>query len=149
MSTATAVEGGREAGVPSTAPWGITLLRVVLAVVFLVHGGQKLFVFGFHGVAGFFGQIGVPLPGVSAVVVTLVEFFGGLALLVGLLTRFFALLLAIDMAVALLLVHLKNGFFLPEGFEYVLILLAANLALVLAGAGAWALDQKLNERRPG
>jgi putative oxidoreductase len=126
--------------------WGIAAIRFIVGVVFLVHGSQKLFVFGFGGVAGFFGQAGIPLPAVSAVVVTLVEFLGGLALIVGLFTRWAALLLAINMLVAVLAVHLKAGFFLPHGFEYALTLLFANVGLALAGPGAFAVDNLLGKR---
>lgn len=121
--------------------WGIAALRVGVGVVFLMHGGQKLFVYGFRGTAGFMGQIGIPLPMFAAVVVTLVEFLGGAALVLGFLTRWAALPLAINMLVAILAVHLKGGFFLPAGFEYALTLLAANVALALAGSGRLALDR--------
>jgi len=127
--------------------WGLFVLRIAVAVVFLVHGGQKLFVFGFHGVIGFFTQIGIPAPGLSAPVVTLVEFFGGLALLLGIATRWAAILLAVEMVGAILFVHAKNGFFLPTGFEYAFTLVAANIALALAGPGALALDNFLHRGR--
>ena len=126
--------------------WGLTILRAVVGIVFLIHGGQKLFVFGFHGVAGFMSQIGIPLPAVSAVVVTLVEFLGGAALFLGLFTRWAALLVAIDMVVAILVVHLKGGFFNPQGYEYPLTLLAACVALALVGPGAAPVDGMLRKR---
>jgi len=75
-------------------------LRVVVGVVFLAHGWQSCFTLGFHGVAGFFGGAGIPLPLVSAVIVTLVEFLGGIALIVGFLTRWAAALNGFDMVVA-------------------------------------------------
>lgn len=125
---------------------GITILRVVVGIVFAVHGGQKLFVLHFAGVARNFARMGIPLPDVSAVVVTLVEFLGGLMLVLGLFTAWAALLLAIEMAVAIVTVHLRNGFFLP-GAEYALTLLAANIALALAGPGEAALDQRLKRDR--
>ena len=118
-------------------------MRIIVGAVFAAHGAQKLFVFHFAGVAGFFGHGGIPLPFVSAVIVTLVEFLGGIALILGLLTRLAAGLNAIDMIVAILAVHLKNGFFLPMGFEYALTLLGATLCLVLAGPGAAAVDNLL------
>jgi len=86
----------------NSKPWGLTVLRVVVGAVFLIHGCQKLFIFGFHGVAGFLGPLGVPAPGVAAVVLTLVEFVGGALLVLGLFTRWAAWLLAIDMVVAIL-----------------------------------------------
>jgi len=75
-------------------PWGLTVLRVVVGAVFLMHVCQKLFVFGFHGVAGFLGPLRVPAPAVFAVVLTLVEFVGGALLILGLFTRWAAWLLA-------------------------------------------------------
>ncbi len=120
--------------------WGIAILRVIVGIVFLMHGSQKLFTFGFHGVAGMFGHMGIPLPAVAAVVVTLVEFLGGLALIAGLATRVAAALLAIDMAGAILFVHAKNGFFSPMGYEFPLTLLASCVCLMLAGGGACSVE---------
>jgi putative oxidoreductase len=130
----------------SNLSWGITVLRVVVGIVFLAHGWQKLFQLGFHGVAGFFGGAGIPLPFVSAVIVTLVEFAGGIALILGFLTRFAAALNGFDMIVAILVVHLKNGFMKPGGFEHPLTLLAACVALVMVGPGAVSVDGALAKR---
>jgi len=123
--------------------WGTAVLRVVVGVVFVVHGGQKLFAWGFGGVAAFMTQVGIPAPMLAAVVVAVVEFLGGLALLLGLFTRWAAVLLAVDMLVAIIAVHLKAGFFLPNGYEFALTLLAANVALALQGAGEAALERVL------
>jgi putative oxidoreductase len=127
---------------------GIAALRMMVGIVFLAHGCQKLFVYHFSGVAAMLGSFGIPLPHLSAVVVTLVEALGGLALFLGLATRWAALLLAIDMAVAVFGVHLKNGFFLPTGFEYALTLLVANAALMMAGPGTCALDNLICKKKP-
>ena len=127
--------------------WGITILRFVVGIVFLAHGGQKLFVWGFGNVAGFMGKIGIPAPMLAAVVVTMVEFFGGLALVLGLFTRWAAALLALDMLVAIITVHLTGGFFLPAGAEFALTLFAANAALVLLGSGEGSVDHLLQARR--
>lgn len=126
---------------------GIAILRVIVGIVFVSHGGQKLFVYHFAGVARNFAALGIPAPEVAAVAVTLVEFLGGLMLILGLFTRWAALLLAVDMTVALVAAHIKHGFWLPYGIEYPLILLAVNIALALSGPGAAALDQKLNRNR--
>jgi putative oxidoreductase len=112
----------------------------MVGMVFLTHGLQKLLIFGIHGTAGFFAHAGLPMPMVSAVLSTGAETLGGLALILGLFTRPAAAVLAFNMAVAFFAVHLKNGFFLPTGFEYALTMLVANIALVLTGAGAFALD---------
>ncbi len=126
---------------------GIAILRVTVGLIFVIHGLQKLFVVRFSGVAQMLAGLGVPLPDLAAVALTLVEFLGGLLLMGGLFTRGAAVLLAIDMAVALIAVHLRNGFFLPGGFEYVLTLLAANIALALSGPGAYALDRLVRRDR--
>src|SRR5689334_2520086 len=125
----------------------LLLLRLIVGVVFLVHGGQKLFVFGFGGVTGFFAQSGIFLPGITGPLVTLVEFFGGIALIVGLLTRLAAFGLAIDMLGAILFVHGRNGFMLPTGYEYALTLCVLCIALIIAGAGRYSADAAIVARR--
>jgi putative oxidoreductase len=149
MSAITSALGiSKTAGVEKTdtQAWGIALIRAIVGIVFLLHGGQKLFVYGVHNVAGMMGNLGIPLPSLAAGVVTWVEFLGGAALLLGLFTRVAALLLALDMVVALLKVHLKGGFFLPMGFEYALTLLVANVALAIAGPGATAVEKLFSKR---
>lgn len=119
---------------------GLLILRVAVGGIFVIHGAQKLFVMGLPGFAGMLAQIGIPLPNAAAVVVALVEFVGGTLLVIGLFTRVAAALIVVDMLVAVLEVHLPNGFFLPRGYEYALTQLVVNLALVFLGAGAWSVD---------
>jgi putative oxidoreductase len=128
---------------------GLAIIRIVTGIVFAAHGGQKVFQFGFAGVTDAFGKMGVPMPGLMGPFIALLEFFGGLALIVGLLTRLAALGLAFDMLGAILLVHLAGGFFLPAGYEFALLLFATSLGLVLAGPGSLSVDAAIASRRDG
>jgi len=128
---------------PRQLSLGLAALRLAVAAVFINHGRQKLFVYGFAGVTGAFTQMGVPVPGLMGPFIGLLEFFGGIALAIGLLTRLFALGFVFDMLAAILLVQLKRGF---GGFELEFLLLGSSLALVLAGAGEFSVDALLGRR---
>ena len=127
--------------------WGIAILRIAIGGIFVAHGAQKLFMFGITGVAGFMEQAGLPFPLLSALAVTGAEFLGGLALIAGVFTRWSAAPLAFTMFVAVTAVHLKGGFFLPEGVEYALTLMLASTALVFTGSGAFSVDGILARRK--
>lgn len=132
----------------------LTTLRVVLGVVFFAHGAQKMLGwfggYGFHGTMGFFEHMGMPAP--VALLVICTEFFGGLGLIVGLLTRIAALGIVGDMIGAIFIVHLPNGFFMNwfgnqkgEGIEYHLLAIAIGAALLLRGGGAFSADHALSK----
>jgi putative oxidoreductase len=126
---------------PDTArDLGLAILRIMVGLVFVAHGAVKLFVFKPVGLAGFLAKQGFPAPELQAFILIAVELLGGLALAAGFLTRWVSVPLAFTMLVAALAVHAKDGFFLPNGAEYTLTLLAATIALALTGPGAFALD---------
>jgi putative oxidoreductase len=129
---------------PRQQSLGLAALRVAAAAVFINHGRQKLFVYGFAGVTGAFTQMGVPLPGIVGPLIAVLEFFGSIALIIGFLTRPIALFFALDMLGAILLVQLKNGF---SHFELEFLLLGSSLALFLTGAGSFSVDSLLAARK--
>jgi len=136
---------------------GLAILRVVLGVTFVAHGSPKLFQGGVGGLGGMLGQIGVPLPDVVAWLVALTEFFGGVALIVGLVVTPVALLLSLHMLMGIILVHAPAGWYVlgsqaqhpPGGVEFNVLLIAGLLTLVLAGPGAAALGRRREEPGPG
>ena len=135
---------------PGFAPlekWGLLPLRISVAVIFLIHGGQKFFVFGLDGTADIMDKLGLPLPTISAAVVIMVELLGGLAILFGLFARWAGLLLAIEMVVAILVARSKGGFFTPYGFEFEFALLGACLAIAALGSGGASVDAMLRRSR--
>ncbi len=131
----------------------ITILRVVLGIVFFAHGAQKMLGwfggYGFSGTMGFFTGT-MHIPPFFAFLAIAAEFFGGLGLILGLLTRVAAFGIAVNMLVAVLMVHAQFGFFMNwsgtqkgEGFEYHLLVLAMCTFLMIKGAGAFSIDRKL------
>ena len=122
------------------AQMALGLVRIVAGIVFMAHGYQKFFQMGIPGVTGFFGGLGIPLPGIAAPLVSTVELVGGFLLAIGFFARFAAIPLVIDMATAITVVHAPNGFFAPKGVEFVLLLMISALAVGIAGAGAFSID---------
>ncbi|HSU29895.1 MAG TPA: DoxX family protein [Bryobacteraceae bacterium] len=132
------------------------IMRVVLGVVFFAHGAQELLGwfggYGFTGTMAFFTGA-LHIPPLLAFLAMVAEFFGGLGLIFGLLTRVAALAIAVNMLVAITMVHSHSGFFMNwsgeqkvEGFEYHLLVLAMTAFLMIKGAGAASLDQKVSTR---
>ena len=146
----TDVSTGRSAHASHAASWGLLLLRVVLGITLLMHGWQKVSEWGLSGTAESFEGMGIPAPAASAVFAAVVELAGGVALILGVLTHVAGILLALDMIGALALVHASEGFFAADGgFEYVLLLAAASLALALTGPGRFAVARALPGRGAG
>ncbi|MFI7481377.1 DoxX family protein [Kocuria sp. M1R5S2] len=148
--TSSVRSSGPAAPVPGTAAatTGLTVLRVVLGITFLLHGWQKFSEWTVAGTAASFGEMGIPMAEISAPVAAALELVGGLLLVLGLGTRVVGTLLALEMLGALVLVHLAGGFFVAEGgIELVLLLAAASLLYALAGAGRWSVDALIAARR--
>ncbi|MEV4219704.1 MULTISPECIES: DoxX family protein [unclassified Nonomuraea] len=122
----------------------LLLARVATGVIFLVHGYQKFATMGIAGTTQFFESIGIPLPGLAAPLVAVLEVVGGIALILGVGLPVFGTLLALDMVGAIFFAHLQAGFAVGDGgYEYVLALAAASLAIGFTGGGALALDRIL------
>lgn len=127
-------------------PLGLLVLRVSLGIIFFSHGYPKLAHSG-AGMQAFFVQHG--LPGYFAYVAGVIEVFGSILLVLGLFTRGAALLLAIEMGVAIWRVHSANGIYVVHDYEFPLAMLAGSLALATVGAGSVSLDQPLFESGGG
>lgn len=137
--------------------YAFTILRLVLGVVFLAHGSQKML--GLFGGPGFSATmhgftVGAGIPAPFAFLAICAEFFGGLGLIVGLLTRVAAFGIGCNMVVAIAMVHYKFGFFANwsgkqpgEGYEFHLLVIAMVIALIIRGAGALSLDRWIAEKQ--
>ena len=131
----------------------LTLMRLILGMVFFAHGAQKVLGwfggFGFSGPMNFFtSALHIPAP--FAFLAMMAEFLGGLGLILGLLTRIAAFGIAVNMVVAVLMVHLHNGLFMNwfgnqkgEGWEYHLLAITLAIAIMVRGAGAFSVDGAL------
>ncbi|MDX3773173.1 DoxX family protein [Chromatiaceae bacterium AAb-1] len=132
----------------SNAGIAALLLRVPVGIIFVAHGAQKLFGwfggYGLEGTGGWMASIGLT-PGVlMAFLAGSAEFFGGIALILGFLTRPAALALSLAMLVAIFTVHIGNGLFMSNnGYEFGLALLAASVSLLFSGAGKASVDNLL------
>ena len=139
--------------IPGPVDWGLLVLRLALGGTFALHGSQKLFgAFGGSGIEAFTSSVAkMGLPGAPLFWSYLAagsEFFGGLAVLLGMLTEFGAAAIAFTMIVAIWKVTGKNGFSITHnGYEYNLLILAVCAALILAGPGWVALWDPFRFRR--
>src|SRR5262245_26472901 len=134
---------------------GMLLLRLALGSVIFAHGAQKVMGWfggpGMQGVVAWMGSMGIPAP--MAYLAGYTEFLGGIAIALGILPRIVALGIVIDMLTAIATVHFKNGFFLHssapgggDGVEFVMMNMAAALAVLLIGPGRYALWDPLARR---
>jgi putative oxidoreductase len=135
------------------------ILRLILGVVFFAHGAQKML--GWFGGYGFSGTMGyftgtAHIPAVLAFLAIAAEFFGGMGLIFGFLTRIAAFGISVNMLVAIATVHGAAGFFMNwtgtqkgEGFEYHLLVLAMTAFLMIRGGGAFSLDRAITRSRIG
>ena len=135
----------------SRAGYAALILRVPVGIILAAHGAQKLFGWfggnGLAGTAGWLSSIGIEPGYLMAILAGGAEFFGGVALIIGLLTRPAAIVAAFTMLVAMLSVHISNGLFVSNGgYEYALTLMVALLALVIQGAGRFSIDNTLSQR---
>jgi len=133
----------------------VTILRITLGLVIFPHGAQKLLGwfggYGFAGTMNFFtGDMGIPY--VFALMAVLAESVGSIGLILGLFTRICAFGVGTTIAVAALMVHVKNGFFMNwfgtqagEGFEYHILVVGMALTLLIAGGGRWSIDSILSK----
>jgi len=130
--------------------WALVPFRIVLGLVMLAHGAQKLF--------GWFGGYGLEATGMYfeenlgmspgyfwAFLAAAGEFFGGLFLMLGIFTRLQGAVLTITMLVALFVAH-SSSFFLPSGMEYVLVLAAGSLLFALSGGGSASVDAQIHKK---
>jgi len=135
--------------------FSLTFCRLILGIVFFAHGAQKVLGwfggFGFSGTVGGFAKMGMPAGLVYFVM--FVEFFGGLSMIFGLLSRLGGLGIAAEMLGAVLTVHIHVGFFMNwfgmqkgEGFEYHLLAIALAVLIIVRGAGALSLDRAISSK---
>lgn len=126
--------------------WGLLPLRMVVALVFFMHGGQKVLYFGVAGVSDMLSKLGFVYPTFFAVFLMIIELAGAVAILFGLYTRVAGFVLAVEMAIAIYVARLGGGFFTPYGFEFELTLLGACLTFAAVGAGGASLDALMARR---
>lgn len=135
--------------VTTNAGWGPLALRIPVGIIFAAHGAQKLFGwfggYGLEGTGQWMASIGLNPGYLMALLAGSAEFFGGLALLIGLLVRPAGAVLAFAMLIAIFSVHIGNGLFMSNnGYEFGLALLAVAVSLMISGAGRASLDAALS-----
>ena len=128
-----------------------TILRIPVGLILMAHGAQKLFgAFGGYGLEGtgqFMASLGLEPGYLMALLAGSAEFFGGLALVIGLLVRPASIVVAFTMLIAIFTVHISNGLFMSNnGYEYALTLLIVAVSLAFSGAGSFSVDKALSAK---
>lgn len=123
-----------------------TLVRVVMGYIIFMHGWAKITGPGFSGVSGMMARTGLVPGGAFAGAAMFLETVGGICLIIGLFTRFFAAALAVEMAIAFLFVHVSKGFSVGQGgFEFVLLLGIVLFAIAIRGGGQYSADRMVGK----
>ena len=126
---------------------GPLVLRLALGLVFFMHGYDKVFVKGIPGITGFMGSLGLPFPTLMAYLVSYGELVGGLLLILGILTYWVSIVNIIIATVAFVTVHMTKGFFVSAGgYEFIMLIWAASVSLLVSGAGKFSLDTFLRNK---
>ncbi|HLU60275.1 MAG TPA: DoxX family protein [Pseudonocardia sp.] len=135
---------------PTVRDGALLVARLLLGVVLIAHGWQKVVTNGLGATAEGFGRMGVPLPPVSAAYAGLVELVGGALILLGAATALVGVLVVLDMIGAAVLVHVGNGVMVTDGgWELVGVIGAVALVLAAVGAGRFSVDHAVSARRVG
>ncbi|EKO3677428.1 DoxX family protein [Vibrio metschnikovii] len=140
--------------VESKSGYSTLALRIPIGIIFMAHGAQKLFGwfggYGLEGTGQWMASIGLGPGMLMAFLAGSGEFFGGLAILLGILTRPAAAVLSVTMLVAIFAVHFEHGLFMSNGgYEFALALLAASVSLMMSGSGKLSIDQIISQRLRG
>lgn len=130
---------------PAVRDAALLLFRLVLGLIFIAHGVDKMFMDGMDETVGQFSALGIPQPQIAGYAAAIGEMVGGAFLVIGLLTTFAAAALAVDMVGALYFVHWGNGLFAGDGgIEYPLVLCMSLIMIVIFGSGRASLDRALS-----
>lgn len=132
------------------AGYGLTIVRILVGIIFIAHGSQKLFgAFGGYGLEGtgqYMASLGLNPGYLMALLSGSAEFFGGLGLVIGLLARPAAVVLALTLVVAIFSVHISHGLFMANnGYEFALALLGGVVAVLIEGAGKVSVDRAIGD----
>ena len=123
-----------------------TLVRVIVGYIFFMHGWGKITGAGVAGVSTYMANQGLEPGTAFALAAMFLEAVGGICIIIGLFTRFFAAAMAIELAIAFLVVHFKAGFPVGKGgFEYVLLLGIVMFAIAIRGGGPYSADRMIGK----